>query len=85
MENVPVFDFKCTECGEREEHILLEREDPPERCPACGGPLKRVYGGARLQISFESWGFNRTDSLIADTRGKDFKAIKERAQRIVEE
>lgn len=82
---MPVYDFKCTDCGEREEHIVLPGEDVPTRCPACGGPVKRVYGGARVQISFESWGFKRTDALIKDTRGKDFKALKQRAQRIVEE
>lgn len=82
---MPVFDFKCGKCGEREEHIVLPGEDAPGTCSSCGGTLKRVYGGARVHISLEGWGFSKTDSLIADTRGKDFKALRERAQRLVEE
>ena len=82
---MPVFDFKCGKCGAKEEHILLWSDPTPESCAACGGPLKRTYGGGRVHISLEGWGFSKTDSLIADTRGKDFKALKERAQRLVDE
>lgn len=82
---MPVFDFKCSDCQELEEHIVLPTENTPSVCRACGGALRRVYGGGRLHVSFEGWGFSKTDGLIADTRGKDFKALKERAARIVEE
>lgn len=82
---MPVYDFKCQACGEREEHILLTGETAPEACAACGGALKRTYGGARVHIALEGWGFSKTDSLIRDTRGKDFKALKERAARMVDE
>lgn len=82
---MPVFDFKCRSCGHREEHIVLPGEDAPAACPSCGGEVKRVYGGGRLHVAFEGWGFSKTDGLISDTRGKDFKAIRERAARIVEE
>ena len=82
---MPVFDYKCTSCGDRREHIVLPAEDPPSVCEVCGAAVKRVYGGARVHVAFEGWGFSKTDSLIADTRGKDFKALKERAARIVEE
>lgn len=84
---VPIYDFKCASCEAVSEHILLGFDaEPPKDCPSCGeGPLTRVYAGARTQISFNGWGFSKTDGLIADTRGKDFKALKERAARIVEE
>jgi putative FmdB family regulatory protein len=79
---VPVYDYKCTSCGNREEHILLGSEPAPTSCDECGGSLKRVYGGGRVHISLEGWGFSRNDSLIGDTRGKDFKALRERADRL---
>jgi len=81
---VPVFEFKCTSCPAREEHVLLPGEPAPSACAACGAGLKRAWN-ARIHVSLEGWGFSKTDSLISDTRGKDFKAMKERAQRIVEE
>ena len=82
---MPVFDFKCGACEAREEHIVLPGEESPTTCAACGGDLKRAYAGSSPQISFEGWGFSKTDDLIRDTRGKDFKALRERAQRMVEE
>lgn len=82
---MPVFDYKCTKCGEREEHIVLPDEAAPTRCASCGGALRRAFGGGRVLVNLQGWGFSKTDSLIADSRGKDFKALKERAERIVEE
>ncbi len=81
---MPVFEYKCTGCGERAEHIVLPTEEEPTACASCGGSLKKVFGGGRLTVRLEGWGFSKTDSLIADTRGKDFKKLRERAERIVD-
>ena len=85
MWKVPVFEYKCTSCGERIEHIILATESEPTVCTSCGGGLKKVFGGGRLHVRLEGWGFTKTDSLITDTRGKDFKALRERAERIADE
>jgi len=83
---MPVYEYKCTKCGSREEHILLFSEEPPTACAACGGPLKRAWGGSRVHISLEGWGFSKTDSLVRDDGPrKDFKKLKERAERIRDE
>lgn len=85
---VPIYDYKCAACGEVREHVLLGFDAPaPEACPACEqGPLTRVYAGSSPSIAFNGWGFSRTDGLIrGDTSQKDFKALKERADRIVNE
>jgi len=82
---MPVFGYKCTSCGAREEHVLLAGEAAPDRCAECAGALKRIYSG-RLHIDLNSWGFTKTDSLLSgDLSKKDFKALKERAQRIADE
>lgn len=84
---MPVFDYRCTACGDRTEHILLAGETPPNACAACGGALKRAWGGSRIHINLEGWGFSKTDALLPDARGprRDFKALRERAQRLVDE
>lgn len=85
---MPIYDYRCSACDEVREHILLGFSAPaPDTCPACAkGPLTRVYAGSSPSISFNGWGFNSTDGLIkGDTRQKDFKALKERAARIVDE
>jgi putative FmdB family regulatory protein len=83
---VPVYDYKCAACGKREEHILLAGEPPPSSCRACGGELKRAWGGGRVHIALEGWGFSRNDMLLPE-RGprRDWKALKERADRIRDE
>jgi putative FmdB family regulatory protein len=82
---LPVFEYKCTSCGAREEHVLLGDEKPPTACKECAGALKRVYSG-RLHVELNSWGFSKTDALLSgDLSKKDFKALKERAQRIADE
>lgn len=82
---MPVYDYRCPACGRREEHILLAGESPPTRCAACGGELKRAWGG-RVRIALEGWGFSKTDGLVSEDRPrKDWKLLKERAERIVDE
>ncbi|MGZ4103650.1 MAG: FmdB family zinc ribbon protein [Actinomycetota bacterium] len=82
---MPVYEYKCTSCGAREEHILLASESAPTACAVCGGPLKRAWSG-RIHVSLEGWGFSKTDSLVrGEGRGKDFKKLKERADRIRDE
>jgi putative FmdB family regulatory protein len=83
---MPVYDFKCTACGNREEHILLAGEALPEACANCGGALKRAWGGGRVHISLEGWGFSRNDGLVPE-RGprRDWKELKRRAEQIRDE
>ena len=84
---MPVFDFKCTGCGRREEYVLLNGEPAPETCSVCGKQLKRAWGGSRLVVNLEGWGFSRNDSLISEERRprRDWKTLKERGERIRDE
>jgi len=34
---MPIFEYRCTACGERFEVLLSRAGDPPGRCPRCGG------------------------------------------------
>ena len=83
---MPVYDFKCTQCDTRTEHILLPGEPTPAECEKCGGALKRAWGGGRVHISLEGWGFSRNDALVAE-RGprKDWKELKRKAEQIRDE
>lgn len=83
---MPVYDYKCRSCGAREEHIILAGETAPAACAACSGELKRTFGGSRVKISLEGWGFSKTDSLVSGDRPpKPWKLLKERAERIADE
>jgi len=82
---MPVFGYRCTACGARSDHIVLPGEDLPTACTVCGGDLKRTWSG-RLGVSLEGWGFKKTDSYLPDDRPRrNFKELKERAERIADE
>jgi putative FmdB family regulatory protein len=80
---MPVYEYVCRACGHRIEELQRMGAGAPGPCPECGGELRRAYG--RVGVRFSGWGFSRTDSLVAETRGKDYRALKERADRLRDE
>lgn len=80
---MPVYEYACRACAAVEEHLLPLGADGPSTCAACGGELRRKF--SRVAVRYEGWGFASTDSLVNDTRGKDYKALRERAERISDE
>jgi putative FmdB family regulatory protein len=77
---VPVYLFRCTACRAESEHLLPLGATADRPCEACGAPAKHRF--ARVAVKYGAWGFGSTDSLVADTRGKDFKALRETAEQI---
>ena len=57
---MPLYDYKCTQCGKVTEvrHGFNESHDDP--CPACGGTVRRVFSAA--PIVFKGSGYYITDS-----------------------
>ena len=57
---MPLYDYKCAQCGAVTEvrHGFDQTHDAP--CAKCGGPLKRVFNPA--PIVFKGSGFYVTDS-----------------------
>jgi putative FmdB family regulatory protein len=80
---VPVYEYRCRQCGAGLEEIQPMGSPPPGPCPECGGELKRVYG--RVGVRFSGWGFKKTDSLVPDDRPrKDFRTLRDKAEEITE-
>ena len=56
---MPMYEYKCEECGltfERSQHFS---EEPLKTCPECGGPVHRVI--YPVGIIFKGKGFYVTD------------------------
>jgi putative FmdB family regulatory protein len=79
---MPIYVFRCVSC--ETDHELLRRlgDLAAPDCPDCGGPTRQRL--ARVGVSYESFGFTSTDKLVADPRGKDFKALRETANSIAD-
>jgi putative FmdB family regulatory protein len=57
---VPVYEYACTECGERLEVRQSFSDDPLSECPACSGRLRKVL--SPVGVVFKGSGFYRTDA-----------------------
>jgi putative FmdB family regulatory protein len=57
---MPLYDYKCTQCGKVIEVRHGFNESHADPCPACGGALQRVFSAA--PIVFKGSGYYITDS-----------------------
>jgi putative FmdB family regulatory protein len=81
--SVPIYLFRCTSCRHETEQLLPLGDTVPRSCAECGGVAKHRF--ARIAVKYNDWGFGSTDQLVSDNRGKDFKALRETAERISDE
>jgi putative FmdB family regulatory protein len=63
---MPTYEYACKNCGEHVEVVQSFRDDPLTECPACGGPLRKVF--APVGIVLKGSGFYKTDSRAAARR-----------------
>jgi putative FmdB family regulatory protein len=56
---MPTYEYACTVCGERTEAKQGFDDPPLEKCPKCGGHLRKLY--SPVGIVFKGSGFYSTD------------------------
>lgn len=56
---MPVYEYACTACGERTEAKQSFDDPPLDKCPVCGGKLRKLY--SPVGIVFKGSGFYSTD------------------------
>jgi len=73
---VPTYEYTCKSCGEHLEVVQSFKDSALTECPACGGPLRKVFGN--IGIAFKGSGFyktdNRSDGHKAGSRSADGKS-----------
>lgn len=57
---MPTYEYACKSCGEHLEVVQSFKDEALTVCPACEGPLRKVFGS--IGIAFKGSGFYRTDS-----------------------
>ena len=57
---MPVYAYKCRDCGTPLEVHQEFSDAPLTECPVCGGALRKQYG--TIGVTFNGSGFYRTDS-----------------------
>jgi putative FmdB family regulatory protein len=69
---MPVYAYKCRDCGTPLEVHQEFSDAPLTVCPACGGTLRKQYGS--VGVTFNGSGFYRTDSRAVEKKPADAKS-----------
>lgn len=52
---MPLYEYKCSECGCIFEVLQKVNEHPQTKCPNCGGSVKKVISAPTLQFKGSGW------------------------------
>ena len=55
---MPMYPYRCTQCGHRFEKIQSFSAEPEKECPKCGGVLERPLTAPRLHFKGAGWYVN---------------------------
>ncbi len=52
---MPIYEYKCLECGYRFEKFQRLNEASPDFCPRCGGLIKKVLSAPAIHFKGSGW------------------------------
>lgn len=55
---MPLYEYRCTQCGHRFEKIQSFSAEPERECPKCYGPLVRPLTAPAFQFKGAGWYVN---------------------------
>ena len=76
---MPVYEYRCKECGTTHEFEHGFYDERPTQCPSCGGPLVRVFHP--IGVLFKGSGFHKTDYGAAGGAKKEAPASEPKPEK----
>ena len=52
---MPMYEYKCGECGNRFELIQKFSDEPVRTCPSCGGKVRKLFSSSAIQFKGTGW------------------------------
>jgi putative FmdB family regulatory protein len=53
---MPIYEYRCTECGFQKEHLQKMSDAPLSTCPECGkGAYSKLLSAAGFQLKGSGW------------------------------
>jgi len=65
---MPLYEYQCETCEHRFEKIQKFTDPPPDCCPKCGGPVRKLFSSPAIQ--FKGSGFYITDYAKKSSEGQ---------------
>ena len=73
---MPIHEYKCQACGAKTEVLQKLGDKPLQKCPKCGGALRKLISSPAIQ--FKGSGFYITDYAHKNIPGQEKKAREEK-------
>jgi putative FmdB family regulatory protein len=67
---MPIYRYRCSECGAQEEHLQKLSDPPMDTCATCGGPLTKQMTAAAFHLKGGGWYKDLYASSKPDSGGK---------------
>ena len=77
---MPLYPYRCTQCGHRFDKIQKFNAKPETVCPKCGGALERLLTAPGLQFKGAGWYVNDYAAKASSSSG-DGAAAGEKADK----
>ena len=55
---MPLYEYKCSACGNHFEKIVKFSDPPLEACPKCGGKVEKLLSSPAIQFKGSGWYIN---------------------------
>lgn len=52
---MPLYEYQCDDCGNRFERIQKYSDPPVEKCPKCGGVVRKLISSPAIQFKGSGW------------------------------
>jgi putative FmdB family regulatory protein len=52
---LPLYEYACTQCGQRTEKIRKFSDPPLTKCEKCGGKLKQLVSSSAIRFKGSGW------------------------------
>jgi putative FmdB family regulatory protein len=66
---MPLYEYQCDDCGHRFERIQKFSDPPVEKCPQCGGVVRKLISSPAIQFKGSGW-YVTDYAKKAETGGK---------------
>jgi putative FmdB family regulatory protein len=52
---MPLYEYECENCSHRFERIQKFSDPPVDKCPTCGGPVRKLLSSPAIQFKGSGW------------------------------